>query len=141
MTCNPVENGTISANPTTAYKNETVTLTATPSSDYFFSAWDVRDANNNSIAVTNDQFIMPDSDVTVSATFVQGYNVTLAEATNGSISASTTNCVPGTTVTLTATPATGYVLNSWVVFKTGDQDWRCEYYCIGEWQQLHHARL
>ncbi len=120
VTCNPVENGTISANPTTAYKNETVTLSATPASGYFFSAWDVRDANNNSIAVTNDQFIMPDSDVTVSATFVQGYNVTLAEATNGSISASTTNCVPGTTVTLTATPATGYVLNSWVVFKTGD---------------------
>ena len=120
VTCNPVENGTISANPTTAYKNETVTLSATPASGYFFSAWDVRDANNNSIAVTNDQFIMPDSDVTVSATFVHGYNVTLAEATNGSIGASTTNCVPGTTVTLTATPATGYVLNSWVVFKTGD---------------------
>ena len=120
VSCNPVENGTISANPPTAYKNETVTLTATPSSGYFFSAWDVRDANNNSIAVTNDQFTMPDSDVTVSATFVQGYNVTLAEATNGSIGANTTNCVPGTTVTLTATPATGYVLNSWVVFKTGD---------------------
>ena len=120
VSCNSVENGTISANPTTAYKNETVTLTATPSSGYFFSAWDVRDANNNSIAVTNDQFIMPDSDVTVSATFVHGYNVTLAEATNGSIGANTTNCVPGTTVTLTATPATGYVLNSWVVFKTGD---------------------
>ena len=120
VSCNTVENGTISANPTTAYKNETVTLSATPASGYFFSAWDVRDANNNSIAVTNDQFIMPDSDVTVSATFVQGYNVTLAEATNGSISASTTNCVSGTTVTLTATPATGYVLNSWVVFKTGD---------------------
>ena len=120
VSCNPVENGTISANPTTAYKNETVTLSATPASGYFFSAWDVRDANNNPIAVTNDQFTMPDSDVTVSATFVQGYNVTLTEATNGSISASTTNCVSGTTVTLTATPATGYVLNSWVVFKTGD---------------------
>ena len=120
VSCNSVENGTISANPTTAYKNETVTLSATPASGYFFSAWDVRDANNNSIAVTNDQFTMPDSDVTVSATFVQGYNVTLAEATNGSIGANTTNCVPGTTVTLTATPATGYVLNSWVVFKTGD---------------------
>ena len=120
VSCNSVENGTISANPTTAYKNETVTLSATPASGYFFSAWDVRDANNNSIAVTNDQFTMPDSDVTVSATFVQGYNVTLAEATNGSIGANTTNCVPGTIVTLTATPATGYVLNSWVVFKTGD---------------------
>ena len=120
VSCNSVENGTISANPTTAYKNETVTLSATPASGYFFSAWDVRDANDNSIAVTNDQFTMPDSDVTVSATFVQGYNVTLAEATNGSIGANTTNCVPGTTVTLTATPATGYVLNSWVVFKTGD---------------------
>ena len=32
VTCNPVENGSISANPTTAYKNETVTLSATPAS-------------------------------------------------------------------------------------------------------------
>ncbi|MBR5726570.1 MAG: hypothetical protein IKX56_07540, partial [Muribaculaceae bacterium] len=42
VTCNAVEHGIIGASPTTAYKNETVTLSATPDEGYFFSAWDVR---------------------------------------------------------------------------------------------------
>lgn len=120
VTCNPVENGSISANPTTAYKNETVTLTATPASGYFFSAWDVRDANNNSITVTDNQFTMPDSNVTVGATFVSGCTVTVAEVEHGTVTASTTGGAPGTTVTLTATPETDYYLSMWLVFKTGD---------------------
>lgn len=121
VTCNPVENGIISANPATAYKNETVTLSATPASGYFFSAWDVRDANNNnSIAVTGNQFTMPDSDVTVSAAFVTGCTVTVAEVEHGTVTASTTGGAPGTTVTLTAVPETDYYLSTWLVFKTGD---------------------
>ena len=120
VTCNPVENGSISANPATAYKNETVTLSATPASGYFFSAWDVRDANNNSIAVNGNQFTMPDSDVTVSATFVTGCTITVAEVEHGTVTASTTGGAPGTTVTLTAAPETDYYLSTWLVFKTGD---------------------
>ena len=120
VTCNPVENGSIGANPATAYKNETVTLSATPASGYFFSAWDVRDANNNGIAVTGNQFTMPDSDVTVSATFVSGCTVTVAEVEHGTVTASTTGGAPGTTVTLTAVPETDYYLSTWLVFKTGD---------------------
>ena len=120
ITCNPVENGSISANPTTAYKNETVTLSATPASGYFFSAWDVRDASNNSIAVTDNQFTMPDSDVTVGATFVSGCTVTVAEVEHGTVTASTTGGAPGTVVVLTATPEDGYYLSTWLVFKTGD---------------------
>ena len=120
VTCATVENGTISASPTTAYKNETVTLSATPASGYYFSAWDVRDASNNPITVTDNQFTMPDSNVTVSATFVPGYTVTLASVANGSISATPTHCTAGTTIFLTATPASGYTFDSWVVYKTGD---------------------
>ena len=120
ITCNPVENGSISANPTTAYKNETVTLSATPASGYFFSAWDVRDANNNSITVTDNQFTMPDSDVTVGATFASGCTVTVADVEHGTVTASATNAIPGATITLTATPVSGYVLNNWLVYQTGD---------------------
>ena len=120
VTCNAVQNGSISASPTTAYKGETVTLTATPASGYCFSAWTVKDANNNNITVTNNQFTMPDSNVTVSATFIVGYNVTLAPAENGTISANPTSGPANTQITLTATPATGYVFDKWVVYKTGD---------------------
>ncbi len=120
VTCSEVENGSISANVNTAYPGDIVTLTATANSGYFFSEWNVRDANNNSIAVTNNQFTMPNSDVTVSATFVSGSTVTIAEVEHGTVTASALNAVPGTTITLTATPETGYNLSSWVVFKTGD---------------------
>ncbi len=120
VTCSEVENGSISANVNTAYPGDIVTLTATANSGYFFSEWNVRDANNNSIAVTNNQFTMPNSDVTVSATFVSGSTVTIAEVEHGTVTASALNAVPGTTITLTATPETGYNLSSWIVFKTGD---------------------
>ena len=120
VSCGAVENGSISASVATAYPGDVVTLTATANNGYFFSVWDVRDANNNSIAVTNNQFTMPNSDVTVSATFVSGSTVTIAEVDHGTVTASATEAVPGTTITLTATPETGYYLSSWIVFKTGD---------------------
>ena len=120
VTCSAVEHGTISASPTTAYKNETVTLSATPASGYYFGTWTVKDANNNPIQVTNNQFTMPDSNVTVSATFVPGYNVTLASVENGTISANPIGGPAGTEVTLTATAATGYAFESWMVYETGN---------------------
>ena len=120
VTCSTIEGGTVSANVTTAYPGDVVTLTATANTGYYFSAWDVRDANNNSITVTNNQFTMPNSDVTVSATFVQGCTVTIAEVEHGTVTASATHAVPGTTITLTGTPDTGCYLSTWLVFKTDD---------------------
>ena len=120
VTLAAVENGTISADQTTVYNGTTVTLTATPDAGYYFGGWTVKDANNNTIAVTDNQFVMPASNVTVSATFVQGYVITLADVTNGTISASTTTALPGETITLTATPDTDHFLSTWLVFQTGD---------------------
>ena len=119
ITVTQPQHGTISA-PAQAYANATVTLTATPASGYCLSSWTVKDANNNNITVTNNQFTMPSSNVTVTATFVQGLTVTLAPVTNGSISADPTCALQGTTINLTATPANGYEFGSWTVYKTGD---------------------
>ena len=119
ITCNQPEHGTISA-PEQAYASSMVTLTATPEAGYCLSAWDVRDANNSPVTVTNNQFVMPESNVTVSATFVEGLAITMASVTNGSISADPNYALQGTTINLTATPATGYNFESWVVYKTGD---------------------
>ena len=65
-------NGSISAN---LYENikegDKVNLTAEPNPGYKLSAWTVvRKDNSQSVTVTNNQFTMPASDVTVSATFV-----------------------------------------------------------------------
>ena len=120
VSCGAVENGSISASVATAYPGDVVTLTATANSGYFFSEWDVRDANNNTVSVTNNQFTMPNSDVTVSAAFVSGSTVTIAEVEHGTVTASATEAVPGTTITLTAAPESGCYLSSWLVFKTGD---------------------
>ena len=119
ITVNQPQHGTINA-PSQAYAQSTVTLTATPETGYCLSSWNVRDASNNSITVTNNQFTMPSSNVTVTATFVQGLQVTLAPVTNGSISADPLYALQGTTINLTATPAQGYEFGSWVVYKTSD---------------------
>ena len=69
---NSVQNGTISTNKTTAAAGETVTLTATPHDGYRFGLWTVKDAIGNTIAMevsNSNTFKMPESNVTVSATF------------------------------------------------------------------------
>ncbi len=72
----PAEGGTISASAASANENEEVTLTSNPATGYEFSAWDVKDASNNAITVTNNKFIMPASNVTVTATFTAiNYNI------------------------------------------------------------------
>ena len=65
-----VENGSISADPLEAIEGMTITLTATPDPGYDLDYWMVTDASNNTIPVTENQFKMPASDVTVSAVFV-----------------------------------------------------------------------
>ena len=75
---NNIQHGTVSVSggkTTGLAANETVTLTATPASGYELSAWNVKDASNNAITVTNNQFSMPASNVTVSATFTPSYSV------------------------------------------------------------------
>ncbi len=120
ITCNLVEHGTISANLSTAYEGDIITLTATPEANYHLERWNVRDANNNPITVTNNQFTMPDSDVTVSATFKSGYNVTVLNLIGGTITASATTAQSGATITLSVTPNTGYEFMSWNVYQTSN---------------------
>ena len=118
ITVTQPQHGTISA-PAQAYANSTVTLTATPETGYCLSSWIVKKGNTN-ITVTDNQFTMPEGNVTVTATFVQGLEVTLADVQHGTISADPLYALQGTTINLTATPAEGYEFDSWVVYKTGD---------------------
>ncbi len=64
-----IEHGTVIADRTTAKLGEYVTLTATPASLYRLRSLTVKDASNNDVAVSNNRFVMPRSNVTVTATF------------------------------------------------------------------------
>ena len=62
-------NGTVTASPTSAEAGTTIALTVTPDASYVLDALTVTDASSNTVTVTNNEFTMPASDVTVTATF------------------------------------------------------------------------
>ena len=115
----------ITSDLATAYDGDVVTVTYTVESGYFFVEWNVVDGNSQPVAVTTSgqsgQFTMPDSNVTVTATFTTGYSLTLNQTEHGTISADqTTGLQPGAHVTLTATPDNGCVFLAWYAYKTGN---------------------
>jgi hypothetical protein len=111
---NNIQNGSVSANPTSAEEGTTITLSCQPNTGYELDHYIVTDTDNNSIEVVNgNQFIMPASNVYISAVFkLVNYTVTVNEAANGTVSADkTTNVHYGDEVTLTINPAEGYELD------------------------------
>ena len=69
-----IANGTVTADLTTAIEDDAVTLTATPAEGYAFSHFTVTDASGESVGVSPEgSFIMPDSEVTVTATFITAW--------------------------------------------------------------------
>lgn len=114
-------NGTVVTSPaSTAYESSTVTITAMPNDGYAISAVSVVDASSNTVTTTpvdatHFTFTMPTSDVTVTVTFARIYTISTS-ATNGSIEVSpATTAFEGETITITATPTTGYSFSSWSV--------------------------
>ena len=97
-----------------------VTLTVNTNNGFFFVDWTVTDAHNQVVIVTNNQFTMPSSDVTVAATFSEGFVITLAEVEHGTISASQVTAQPGDLITMTATPDEDCIFTTWYAYKTGD---------------------
>lgn len=72
-----ITNGTISVNKSTAAAGETITITVNPDSGYELNTLTVTDSDDNSITVTNKTFEMPESSVTVNATFRTAISITL----------------------------------------------------------------
>lgn len=69
VTCNvlPEGTGTLTASPASTVKNTTVTLTPTPAEGYKFIGY------TSSVTITNSQFTMPASAVTITANFKSIY--------------------------------------------------------------------
>ena len=108
---------------TTAKFGQEVTLTSTPADHYRFVLWTVMNGETP-VAVNNNKFTMPKAPVTVTATFVQLYDITIATGIeHGTVALTNPQATPaaeGDNIALTVTPDSGYALKSLTVYKTGD---------------------
>ncbi len=83
ITLNQISGGTISADKLIAEAGETVTLSVDLDDCYNFSGWTVlKDDLDTPVSVTDNQFVMPDCEVLVSATFTQK-TFTVSYSVNG----------------------------------------------------------
>ncbi|MBQ7857091.1 MAG: hypothetical protein IJ351_00445, partial [Oscillospiraceae bacterium] len=108
-----IANGTVRADKTTGVtKGETVKLTVTPAEGYKLTNLTVTNtATGEPVTVSeNNTFVMPDGNVTVTATFKKVY--TIMTSTTGEVGGSTisvpASAAEGDIVTVTLNPAEGY---------------------------------
>ncbi len=110
--------GTVAPNGGTFASGTSVTLTATPAAGYQFSSW-----SGAVTGTTNPATVVMNANKTVTATFAQiiitQYTLTVNVTGQGTVAPTGGSFASGTTVNLTATPATGYHFTSWSGGVTG----------------------
>ncbi len=108
VSSNNTDFGTVSGGKT-VYEGESLTITATPKTNYVFSQWS--DGNTD-----NPRTLTPTSDMDLTATFLEKVKYTVTVNSNndewGTVTGGAT-VYTGEKVTLTATPAEGYAFNQW----------------------------
>ena len=116
-------NGTGTATPSAAAAGTEITLAATPNKGYHFKEWQVI---SGGVTIKDDKFLMPDSNVEVSAIFEKDappvpteFTITVKTDGNGTASTSHAKAAAGTEITLTATPKEGYHFKEWEVMSGG----------------------
>lgn len=117
-----VKSGSPLAAVTTAKMGETVTVTPAPNTGYSGGEVTVKETTSgNSVSVTNNTFNMPAADVTITVTFTHDqYNIssTITPTSSGTVtfkksgSDNITKAYYNDAITVDATPATGYELES-----------------------------
>ncbi|WP_162054270.1 InlB B-repeat-containing protein [Pontibacter pamirensis] len=125
LNVNATGSGTVSKSPNQdSYAAGTsVTLTATPAAGYEFAGW-----LGGATGLENPLTLTMDGDKSITATFNQVqqtyYTLTVGMEGNGTVTRSPDqeSYEAGTTVTLTATPATGYRFTGWSGGATGTEN-------------------
>ncbi len=115
-----VEGGSVTSNAASSAPGETVTLTATPDEGMRLDSWEVKDADGNTITVTDNTFVMPEGNVTIKPIFVEiEYSITVAPSANGSVTDAPATATFGTIVTLKIKPDFACKLESLTVTAEG----------------------
>ncbi|MFI3115401.1 MAG: S-layer homology domain-containing protein, partial [Clostridia bacterium] len=109
--------GAVIVNSSLVKEGDTVSLTVVPvmsdSIDYQIDTLTVTDASGKNIEVINDKFVMPETDVTVMATFTaKVFDVVINSSSNGTVTSTPAQASKNNTVQLVATPADGYKLHT-----------------------------
>lgn len=121
---NPNGNGRIEVDKTEAAKGEKVTFTLIPEEGNTITSLSVRSGSGQVTIIDGNSFIMPNEDVTINATFkpAQGtaYNIKAIQPQEGGTVTVPASAKAGDTVTITATPKEGYVLDKFTVTKDAD---------------------
>ena len=103
-----VTNGTAGLSKTSANYGDEITVTANPASGYTLDQITV-----NGTAISGNKFTMPAKNTTVVVTFKKSsFTITLGTVSNGTANLSKTSANEGEEITITATPASGYELDS-----------------------------
>ena len=116
-----LNNGTITANPTSACADETVTLTVTPNDGYHLDSWSLNGEPQN---INPLSFTMPAENVTISATFEENsvpMAINVTETDKATVTSSAESSLAGETITLTCTDIEeGYQFFGWIVTAGGN---------------------
>lgn len=105
--------GTLTASASSVTPGSTVTLYPSASTGYYLSSY----STSPHVVITNNQFTMPNSDITITATFAKRtYTITKAASPSGAgtVTTSKNSATMGESITVSQTPATGYAFKEWV---------------------------
>lgn len=93
-------------------EGDTVTLTATPNAGYRFVGWV---EGNQTVSTDTTYAFNAEQDRTLTAQFERVYTVTVNVSGNGTATTDKNTAAAGETITLTATPDSGYHFDGWRV--------------------------
>jgi len=127
VTVNIPSGGTVTANKSTAFAGDTITLTVTPTGGYALSSLTYTVGGIIHV-IEGNTFVMPEGDVAINATFAPLRTVTQGTVTGATLqSISPSSVLAGETVTLTFTPNSGYEFVSLSVKFNDGQEKTIEY--------------
>ena len=119
------EHGRIEAKEKEAFNGQRVTLTAQPDEDYALSQYVVVRADNQQVKVdvSGNSFIMPKFNVLVTAEFKQAHKIEIEKnIKHGTVRSDKTKAVEGQQVVLTGQGEDGYMVDKFIVYKTGSRN-------------------
>ncbi|MBR3225654.1 MAG: InlB B-repeat-containing protein [Atopobiaceae bacterium] len=121
VTVNDTQNGTVESSKSKARAGDTVSLTITPDEGYALSSLLVTDANKEAVEVVDNAFTMPQSDVTVDATFAATHCTISFDANGGTGIMDDQVVAKGETTALNENEfsRSGYAFTGWNTAKNG----------------------